>query len=253
MTTPRLNRIFTVSGSSTRTERLPIRYGANDRQADGFSRQRGEWYPTDALFNALPDTAAMASDLVAFDPSFVNIEMPTVNADGSIQGGVTPLNSLLSLDEDQNHWLRITTPEAGASYVQFTVTFVRAFDDEVGISVEGGTLVGSDFALEQDTYTQFLFERHTSEQSITTTMNLPVWGELTERGSALGVISITSQDDPVTTGVQEEASAVVRYDDRLAIGMLLTDDLDRTWGIRGSRTIQDRRYLEFDLSREVQG
>ena len=168
-------------------------------------------------------------------------------------GRVTPLNSLLTHNADRNHWLRITTPEAGESYVQFNVAFIAVHNDEVGLTVEDAQLVGDDFALEQDTYTQFLFERHTSEQSITTTTNLPVWGELTERGSALGVISITSQEDPVTTGSQEEASAVVRYEERLAIGMLLTDDFGRTWGIRGSRTLGDRRYLEFDLSRTVEG
>ena len=252
MTTPKLNRIFRVSGSSTRTERLPIRYGANDRQADAFSDRQGEWYAS-KFFNGLPDSATMASDLVAFAPTFINIEMPTVNEDGGIQGGVTPLNALLSAVMDRDRWLRITTPGAGESYVQFSVTFISLHNDEVGLTVENAALVGDDFALAQDTYTQFFFERHTSEQSITTTANLPVWGELTERGSALGVISISSEDDPVTTGSQEEASAVVRYDDRLAIGTQLTDDLARVWGIRGSRTVEDRRYLEFDLSRDVQG
>ncbi len=252
MTTPRLNRVFTVTGSSTRTVRAPIRYGVNNRQADGFSQAQGEWYAAGAFFNALPDSAALASDLVAFLVTVLNIENPTVNADGSMQDGVTALPSLLSI-QDEGHWVRITTPDAGESYVQYDVTFVTTHADEVTLSVENPLLVGADFALAQDTFAQILFERHTSEQSITGTTNLPVWGELAERGAVLGVISITTEDEPVTTGAQEEALATVRYHPDLAIGMQLRDDLNRTWGIRGSRTIGDRRYLEFDLSRAVQG
>ena len=255
MTTPipRLNRIFRVSGSSTRTERLPIRYGANDRRLPPYvvPISQGQWVATtfSSSVGAGVTTAQQFADLGI---EGFTIENPTVNPDGTIQGGVTPLNALLSI-ADQGHWMRVATPDSGESYVEFDVTFIRTFDDESQITVENGRLVGDDFALAPETYTQFLFERHSSDQSVTTTTDLPVWGELTERGSVLGVISITSEDDPVTTGAQEEAGAVVRYDDRLAIGMLLTDDLARVWGIRGSRTLGDRRYLEFDLSRTVDG
>ena len=83
-----------------------------------------------------------------------------------------------------------------------------------------------------------------------TVIDRKTWGELTERGSALGVLDITTSG-PTTTGSQEEAIAIVRYSPALAIGTALTDDLGRVWTVEGSRTIGDRRYLEYSLTRLV--
>ena len=66
----------------------------------------------------------------------------------------------------------------------------------------------------------------------------------------MGVLDITTAA-PTTTGSQEEGTAVVRYAADLAVGTMLTDDLDREWVIDGSRTIGDRRYLEFSLYRSI--
>ena len=72
MTTPRLNRIFTVSGSSTQTVEDHVRWGANDRADDAFvlMSAAGGWY-ADKLVNrgyAWPDSGALASELVDVQP-----------------------------------------------------------------------------------------------------------------------------------------------------------------------------------------
>ena len=69
---------------------------------------------------------------------------------------------------------------------------------------------------------------------------------LTERGSQLGVLDITT-GEPTTTASEETGAAVVRYESGLAVGETLTDDLGRVWTVDGSRTLEDRRYLEYSF------
>ena len=259
MTTPRLNRIFTVSGSSTETVEGHIRWGANARANDAFFIQSiaGGWY-ADMLANrgaALQDSVTLASGLVTFNPYLVAIQNPTVSPDGSNQIGVPALNESLANLADRAHWMRVTTPDAGESYVEFNAILITVFVDSPAITileVGPGQLVGDDFELGPDTYTQFLFERHTAEETVETVSDMPAWGELTERGSSVAVLDITTSD-PTTSGSQEEAIAVVRYAPNLAIGTTLTDDLGRVWTVDGSRTLGDRRYLEYSLTRQVIG
>ena len=97
--------------------------------------------------------------------------------------------------------------------------------------------VGSaDFTWGPDTYIQCRFERHQADIAVVERIDMPVWGSLTERGSVLGVVQ-TTFEGPVTAESQENATAQVRYDPALAIGSMLTDDLEREWSISGSRTL----------------
>jgi len=257
MTTPRLNRVLIVSGASTESVEEHIRWGANFRTEDAFviNTLAGGWY-ADLLANrgaALAEEKTLASDLVTFGPYMIGIQNPTVSPDGSNQIDVPALNETLANLADRAHWMRVTTPEAGDSYVQFDVIRITVFVDAPKITiveVGPGQLVGDDFRLGPHTYTQFLFERHTAPHAEEVVTQRREWGELTERGSALRVLDITTSE-PTTTGSQEEATAIVRYAPALAIGTMLTDDLGRVWTVEGSRTLGDRRYLEYSLTRQV--
>ena len=254
---PRLRRLFTVSGSSTETVDRHIEWGANARQADAFiiPVEQGAWY-ADALIArgfALPDSVVLASGLVAHNAYNIGIQNPTVSPDGSDQEDVPALNETLANLADRAHWLRVTTPDSGDSYVEFNVIRITVFVDQPAITVVEvgpGTLVGDDFTLGPTTYTTFSFERHTAPHTVEVTTDRKAWGELTERGSVVGILDITTSE-PTTTGSQETGEAVIRYNADLAIGTELTDDLGRVWSIDGSRTIADRRYLEFSLTRQV--
>ena len=225
-----------------------------------MDNQSGEWrisYGLFGRFTAAFTTAqefldAIAAAVGTATPTFI-VGLPTVSPDGTPQVDVPGLGDTISIDDD-DHWVRLTTPGAGESYLQWNVRMNTVFTTagRANWQAEMPVLVGADFALAPDSYATFLFERHTADQTIVSVTDRPVWGELLERGSALGVLDITTAD-PTTTGSQEEAAAIVRYDAGLAIGTALTDDLARVWTIDGSRTVDDRRYLEFSLSRTVGG
>ena len=188
----------------------------------------------------------MMDTRVSFEVDFRSIE-----ADGLLQLDVVALGTVLDLP-DEGRWLRITTPDAGESYLGYNVTFIRTSEGTNSFSADAGELVGSDFDLGPNTYTQFLFQRHEADQTILTTRNMKVWGDLLERGSSLGIVTVGTEE-PATTGSQEEGMAIVRYDPELAIGTSLTDDLGREWDVRGTQALANRRFLEFDLVRNVAG
>ena len=263
-TAPRLNRIFTVSGASSEAVEGPIQWGSNVRLPDAFNltTTMGAWY-ADAFAArgyALPDSNVLASQLVAFAPYQFGILNPTVSPDGTNQNDVPSLRDTLMNALDRRHWMRVETPDSGESYIEFEVIRITVFVDqpmitvvEVGQGRDGfaaPVLVGDDFALGPDQYVQFSFERHTALQAVETTFGRRVWGRLVERGSALGVLDITTSA-PTVGASEETGSAIVRYSPDIAIGTALTDDLGRVWVIEGSRTINDRRHLEFSLARTV--
>ena len=249
MTTPRLNRIVTVSGSTTETARSPVQWGYDKRLLEGFlSEKIGEWY---AYSSARPESATLtAQGLLTFGPTGMTLNAVSVGPDGEIQAGVPSLLETLSRDDEDN-WVRLTTVAAGDSYLQWTIgdNRLREYSDSVDFPVMDGQLVGSDFDLNEFTYVLVSFARHSAEQPVRTATR-KVWAEMLERGSALGVLDITTTE-PTTTGSQEEATAVFRYDPDLAVGRSLTDDLDRVWTVDGSRTTEDRRYLEYSLTRTI--
>lgn len=246
MTTPRLNRIFTVSGSSTETALALIRWGINNR-AELPVDAPGEW----TVFAGSRVTGDKTAQDVISDRwgTFEFFEI-TVNDDGTPQTDVPGWQTLREI-ADENHWMRLYSAD-GESYVQATVSFLSGHRPyEIQVDRDSWTLTGDDFPIPESGYLTFALERHHAQQSITMTTDRRAWGELTERGSSLGVIDLTTGGQSVT-GSQEEASAVIRYSPDLAIGTSLTDDLERVWTISGSRTLRDRRYLEFDLTRTVQ-
>ena len=258
MTTPRLNRIFTVTGSSTETQRAHIPWGFHDNRGTGFvDGAPGRWIAFSGFSVAPPDNA-LASVYAAMVDSF-NLNPQSVNAGGSDQADVPRIGDLLNAQnrEDDGHWVRLSLADDLDSYVQWTVTEAYlSGSGEIRLNVpdDSGVLVGNDFPISRDSYVVFRFELREADQSVETIIARPVWGALLERGSALGVIDVTTTEGGITTtGSQEETTALARYDPSLAIGTALVDDLERQWTIRGSRTLLDRRYLEFDLTRQVLG
>ena len=258
MTSPaqNLNRLFTVSGQSPTTQRVPIAWGFDTRIEQGsfpenvepgsyFVRREGGFFGT--LLMAT-DTSAQA--IVDLNLIYAGWLYQPVNEDGTLQTGTDPL-TVVTIADEQN-WIRISTPEAYAAgnYIQANVTFISIRANSVETRLADGVLVGDDFTWGPDTFIQIRFERHEHDQTITAVSDIPVWGRLSERGSQVGIVQL-SVDGPVTSESQENAVAIVRYAPNLAIGTSLTDDLGRVWTIAGSRTLQERRFLEYDLTRTV--
>ena len=177
MTTPRLNRIFRVGGSSTETVRLPIQWGFDTRLLTGFVGARdGEWYPWKSGERPT-DATLTAQGLITFGATGMSFASVSVDSEGAAQAGVPGLLATLSRN-DESHWVRLATPDSGDSYLQWNLTRYWGYADSFDLNLSGGQLVGSDFDLNDDDYVLLSFERHTAEQSVTTVTARPVWGEL---------------------------------------------------------------------------
>ena len=115
-------------------------------------------------------------------------------------------------------------------------------------------LVQPEYALASEGV-RFGFSGRYIYKPVTTTTNRRIWAEIRERGASAGIQKTGDDRDAKTevlTGEQtEEAEFLTRYDPGLAIGQRITDDLERVWDVVSTRTILDRRFLQFDGRRTV--
>ena len=95
-----------------------------------------------------------------------------------------------------------------------------------------------------------IVEGMTAPSPVSETTGKRAWGTLVELGVTADILAIGSTET-LTPG-EESAGLTIRYNADLARGKKATDDLGREWDIKGSRTIHERRYLQFDLTRRVQ-
>ena len=248
---PRLNRLFTVTASSTITELRPIQWGYNN--FNRFLGSPGEWWGRDT--DADDFTDGIRASVVAATGQRLVFYPVAVDAEGADDASVPNLADTVSRD-DNGSWVRLGK-DGVSGYIQWDNpdNIAVLIQGNILVEVNGpGMVVGEDFPIGHTDRVLVSFERRTAEQSVTEDTSVVVWGDMAERGVALGVVDIsTGETGQVTTGAQEDGSAIIRYAPGRAIGQQLVDDLGRVWLINGSRTLEDRRYLEYDLTRQVVG
>lgn len=253
MTRPKLNRLFTVEGRTSKTTRRNIGWGF-DRRRDYFDeiQEWGDYRLT------MGDTAQSLIDLRPYD---FTVSMIAVEESGDVQQDIPSLARVMG-EADAGNWLRMAPPDllAAGNFVHATLgdpTF-RVYEDQLRREIDfftlgDWTLTGPDFPWLPDTYIHLQLERHTAEYPADTGSTARrVWGELVERGAAVGVLDVTTQG-LAPERAEESATALIRYDPALTLATGLVDDLGRRWGVSGVRTTEDRRYLELELSRTVSG
>ena len=268
MTTPRfrLNRICYVSASSGRTEERPIEWRFNHQSGIGASGTATSELPATGKygfargflnlwhFNDVHDSDALLSVPIQA------IELGSaVNEDGSpdtlTPDAQTALKDAALVGKSVRFRPERVRPD---NYVQW-VSSGRAdyfadspkFQQFFFIDVESPELVGAPFEWDRDELVIFTVEGQTAPSPVSEIMDKKVWAQINEYGNTVDIVNVGSTE--YQTPATETARAVIRYDDSLARGKKLTDDKNREWDITSSRSIADRRYIEFQLSRVVQG
>ena len=261
-----LNRIFTVSGGSAETAERPISWRMDWQTGIGAAGTASPQMPSAGRYGFARGYLNLwtYSDIYDTDslldvaPPMLVLPARSVNAD-STPDDVTPaLETSLKEAAVTDKWIRFR-PERLASdnYVEWTATgrqdyFADSdfFQQFFFVSVGSATLHGAAFAWERDESIIITVEDQQFPAPVSETTGKKAWGKLTELGISLDLLAVGS--DEYQTPGEESARLIMRYDESIARGKSVTDDLGRVWTVKGSRSIRERRYMEFDLSRRVQ-
>ena len=266
MTTPRLNRIFSITASSiiTGEQLIPWRYSAYGAPDTGGQPATelpslGKYAWAASLLGAHNfDNVDTSEKLTTATIPELELGRNTVNADGSENSTLPAPGDVLQDVALDGMEVRLGPallyPD---SYVRFVSSgrndyftssekYLEFFFVEVDSAI---TLVGDAFTLESDTDVIV----NISGQTATTTVSdavlyQGVWGEIDEQGLQQSLISTGSI---LVTGREQLATLTVRYDSRWLAGETVIDDLNREWRVTSSRPIRDRRYIEFELTLSV--
>ena len=261
----KLNRIAYVSASSGRTAEQPIEWRFNFQDGLGIS--------------GTADTQLPATGKYAFDRSFASswhhydechdtdalltLRIPTIQLgkavfeNGDLDTLTPDAETALKDAALVGKWVRFRPERVSPdNYIQWQgqgrgdyFSDSAKFQEFFFADVASPELVGPPFEWLRDEPVIFSVEGLTAPASISDTADKKCWAQINEYGATQDVISVGSTEHQ--TPSTETARAVIRYDDSLARGRKLTDDKNRTWDIVSSRSIVDRRFIEFQLSRVV--
>ena len=245
MTTPKLNRIFTVRASSVQTTEvlIPWRFSGYGAQSSGFGQPSTE-LPSTGLyawsasllgshrFSAVDTSGKLTTATI----SELEIGRNSVNSDGTPNTSLPAPGGLLKDETLTGKEIRFGPASSYPdSYVRFTAggrndyfTNDAKYEEFFFIAVDGDiTAAGDPFTLEEDDDVIVSVEGQTASASISTPTEYGgVWGELREEGLTQ---SITTSGSILTTVREQVATLLLRYDPRLLAGESVTDDLGREW------------------------
>ena len=263
--TYRLNRIFTISGASAETAEQPIKWRMDWQTGLGIGGTASPQLPSPRRYafargflNLWTSSDIHDTDsLLDYAPPMLLLPAQSVNADSS-PDTVTPLLETALKDSAlEDVWVRFAREDAPDNFVEWTATGRQDyysdsdyFQEFFFVQVESPELIGAAFSWARDDLMVFTVENQTLAAPVSETLEKKVWGNLTELGVTADILAIGSVE--TLTPSEESARLVTRYDGNLARGKKATDDLNREWDIRGSRAINERRYLQYDLTRVVQ-
>lgn len=271
MSTPRLNRIFTVTASrESVTADTLIEWRFNQYSAEPLQRYMGLFAST------LPSTGKYAwietgdatlpfgwvdSAQGIVDTEITDLELGanSVNDDGSPNSILPAPGGLLEHDAIYGKEVRIyPANESGADYISFIAegrTEYPTNDAKHGqfffIKVRPGTFqhVGNNFDLFENEEILLSVEGQVTSSEFAEPIAYPgIWGEFNEKGIQQ---SIASAGDILDFDSEQTASLVVRYRNDLLGGESVIDDLGREWRVSSSRPIIDRRYIRYELVRTI--
>ena len=274
MVTARLNRLFTVQGRSAESTSQPIKWGFNMLQNvrgvvgvaplgsyNFFSV--GNSIASQIGFN--PNTGnvpgTLTSKLIVDDTVLIVVGRLSVEADGTPQA-VPDISDHID-NASVGKWVRYA-PGALAqdvNYIQWSIARVDMLpssfidDDQrvtpqeyLGIWVTGGALMGDAFSVDNDHFAQFWSEGQNVQVPVESGSK-QAFGQMRESENVASFVRVGG--DLAQEVIEARATLLMRYDETIAVGVQVTDDLGRIWNVTGSRAISDRRFLEFDLTRIV--
>ena len=243
----KLNRLFTITASSSRTEHIPSYFIYCGYLLDNpvFLSNNCYWSAEGLTANGNPPSMASAwSDVTTlylpYDfPPFEESQESTPNLAELIPGSYIRVSAADSADSQYIQW---TVGDIELDRQYFYTIPVSAY------SLNAGDFAFYDGADGSDCNIRIEFEGIGIDVSRTSVESKRVWGQMTERGSQSGFVTLEGSD---VDAAQEEAEFITRYDPGLANGKSLIDDLGREWNLANSRTIYDRRYMLFEGFRNL--
>ena len=231
---PALNRIATVSGSSTQTINGYAPFAFSDGYTSSQPASRGEW-------SALLNGVRLATPTIV--SALAGIDTLELDSESSLAGTFIPGGNEIALTDDR-----------GLPLITWTVSGVIAirnlFNQPTGAAyaISGSTVLRDGPLDANDVH--FGFDGSRIQVSETTTTNKRVWCEQLERGSSAGLLVL----DGGTTDVEAanvNATFRLNYDPAIGNPSVITDDLGRTWDVFSVSSEQDRRYLRLEGSRAI--
>ena len=261
----RLNRICTVSASSGRTEEKPIEWRFNYNGAIGIGGTAtsslpatGKYAFARSFLNLWHHENSHDTDALLTLP-ISSIELgAAVLEDGSPDTLTPHAETALKDAALVGKWVRFRPERLPESnYVQWQgqgrgdyFADSEKFQQLFFVDVSSPELHGPPFEWDRDENIIISVGGQTAPSPVAETADKKCWAQINEYGATVDIVNVGSEEHQ--TPSTETARVVIRYDDSLARGKKLTDDKMRTWDIVGSRSIADRRYIEYQLSRVVQ-
>ena len=261
----RLNRVFQISGASAETAERGIRWRCDYQTGLGAAGTASPQLPSPGRYGFARAFLSLwthsdvydTDSLLSYAPPLLLLPAQSVNADGTPDTVTPKLETALKDSALEDVWIRFARDDNPDSYVEWTATGRQDyysdsafFQEFFFVEVGSPELIGDAFEWNRDDLMAFTVEGQTIAAPVSETPDKKVWGSLTEYGISTDILAIGS--DELQTPGEESARLTIRYDNRLARGKKVVDDLSREWDVRGSRAIHERRYLQFDLTRRVQ-
>ena len=262
----RLNRVVTISGASAETSEQPIEWRFDYQDGIGISGTASTRLPSHGryAYNRGSYAGSWHHDEIHDTDALLATSIPTIElgaqsiyADGTPNTVLPSIEASLTdatLDGVEVRFRPERLPDT--NYFRWTATGRSDYfpgepkhHEFIFVYIESPALVGEPFAWDRNERVFFSVEGITAPQSIGEVSNRKAWGAITELGIVSGIVSVGS--DNLQTASEETARLILRYDADLAQGKTVTDDLGREWTVRSSRSIRERRFLEFELFRVV--
>ena len=205
---------------------------------------------------------AFIAYLRASGPTDLQLGANSQNADGTPNESLPMPSDVLRDDDLIGREVRLypAATYPATPYVKFVadsrdeypVTDSR-FGQYFFIRVRRGTLelMGNDFSLDESDDIIITVAGHTAASSLGETVETyeGIWGEFIEN-QAIQNIKPASGGGLVTS-LEQSATLRIRYDPRLLAARTVTDDDGKRWLVDSRRTLTDKRYIEYDLTRSI--
>ena len=259
MTTARPNRTFTLTSRQTVDATEPIQWPYSDYRDPSEASfpvfgldSTGFWRAYLAFGNilALPSESTSLDDIIGMRLS-KQVVAPTSQFTID-HNGLTDLPDLVAWYAAQDAPTLRLYSDDGAAYVEWAVAGVElitapsathtAFD----ITLVNRTAVGPAFAVGNTILVQL--SGLVGASTITLNRDETVWGR--QRENAV-VSSLLDLGQGAVLQPVETCAVTIPYRLGYTVGIRIIDDLGRSWEVVGTRTVGDRRQLEYTCERTV--